>query len=464
VKRAIVKIGVDDFSGLRNHLLRADGDEHAAILLCGRVTSLDHQSFLVREVHPVSDEDFTAGTHGYRQIVPRVIAELSGRANALGLSWLSVHSHPVAFHRNALSRDDLASHRRLFPHLYDIVGQPIGGVALGQASVAGEIWPSRQSEDAYPLSELQVIGFNRLVLAPRAQAQHGFIEPRFERQARLFGEAGQQVLQKLRVGVIGLGGGGSMIVEQLAHLGIGELLLVDHDVVKEINLNRIVGSRRADVDTVTRKVEVSRRLIEDVSPETRVIAIAGDIAEVGVVKSLRDLDFVFLATDTMMSRLVFNTLLHRYLIPGVQIGAKVEVIPGVSQEPEVYVAVRPVLPDAGCLQCNGLISPDRLQEEGRTDEEQVAQNYLNLPDVVDPSVISLNGIAASWAVTTMLFWATGLARAALADHRIFFPRSGEIHAVNDRKEEDCLVCGRSSRSHFAAGDPVEALPVRLAGR
>jgi hypothetical protein len=458
----MVKIGAGDFAALRAHLLRPDDDEHAGVLLCGRTSSDRGEAFLVREVHLVADDGFPPGTYGYRQIVPRVIAESSARADALGLSWLSIHSHPLARDRNALSGDDLASHRRLFPHLHDIVGQPVGGLALGHSSAAGEIWPSRRSQDTYPLAEFQVIGATRLNLAPRARGSEGDLEPRFDRQARLFGEAGQRVLQRLRVGVIGLGGGGSIIVEQLAHLGVGELVLVDHDIVKDINLNRIVGSRVDDAELGTPKVDVATRLVREISTDTNLVAVRGDIADPAVAEQLRDLDFAFLATDTITSRLVFNTLLHRYLIPGVQIGAKVELLP--AKEPEVYVAVRPVLPDSGCLQCNGLISAERLQEEARTDEERVAQNYLNLPEVVDPAVISLNGIAASSAVTTMLFWATGLAKPPVADHRIFFPRAGEVNAVEDRKEEDCLVCGRGNASHYAAGDPVSALPVRLATR
>jgi molybdopterin/thiamine biosynthesis adenylyltransferase len=462
MKHAVVKISAGDFAELRSHLLRPDGDEHAAILLCGLVSSARREGFLVRELHLVADEDFSPGTHGYRQIVPRVIAELSGRANALGLSWLSIHSHPLAHDRNALSRDDLASHRRLFPHLHDIVDKPVGGLALGQSSAAGEIWASRQSADTYSLSELEVVGANRLSLMPQPDKRDGRLEAQFDRQARLFGEPGQRVLQKLRVAVIGVGGGGSMIVEQLAHLGVGELVLVDHDIVKDVNLNRIVGSRAADAKKQRAKVEVAQRLTRDISTKTRVVAINGDIGEAKVAEQLRDVDFAFLATDTITSRLVFNTLLHRYLIPGVQIGAKVELIP--ATDPEVYVAVRPIFADSGCLQCNGLINPDHLQREARTDEERVAQNYLNLPDVVDPAVISLNGIGVSWAVTTMLFWATGLARSSLAEHRIIFPRSGEMHVVNDQKDPACLVCGRGARSHFAAGDPVEDLPIRLGRR
>jgi hypothetical protein len=75
----------------------------------------------------------------------------------------------------------------------------------------------------------------------------------------------------------------------------------------------------------------------------------------------------------------------------------------------IYVAVRPVYPGRGCLHCAGLISPDALQREAASDAERANQNYLGLPEVIDPSVITLNGIAASTAKSLMLMSAVHLA-------------------------------------------------------
>ncbi len=61
------------------------------------------------------------------------------------------------------------------------------------------------------------------------------------------GEEGRRVLAGLRVGVAGVGGVGSILVEFLARLGVGGLVLVDYDVLKEENLNRSLGARREDV-------------------------------------------------------------------------------------------------------------------------------------------------------------------------------------------------------------------------
>lgn len=455
-----LRIGAADYERLASHLFRADHDEHAAALLAAPHARADGGlTLLVRELLPVDDEDFPPGRHGYRQTAPLFIAQQAGRAGELNLAYLSVHNHPGARDRIGFSRDDLAAHKRLFPHLLDLtVGAPVGGLVLGARSAAGEIWT--RDADPAELDSLRVMGahLQRQTAAPRLRESTP--AERFDRQARLFGAAGQRILADMRVGVIGVGGGGSMIIEQLAHLGVGEIVGVDHDVVKQHNLSRIVGASTKDARRRIKKVEVARRLCERIDPNVRFTPIDGDVADLHVARRLVDLDFLFLATDTITSRLVFNAIVHRFLVSGVQIGAKVELRPGSTDIEEVYVAVRPVLPDQGCLQCAGLIDPMKLQEETATPEEREAQNYLGTADVTDPSVVSLNGIAASHAVNAMLFSTVGLAEPALLDHRLFFPRDGSIMTIAPRRDDECPWCSRAPHSAYAAGDPVDALPCR----
>ena len=63
-----------------------------------------------------------------------------------------------------------------------------------------------------------------------------FANPIYDRHARLFGNVGQEILASLKVGVIGLGGGGSLLNEWLARLGVGHIVAVDFDKVEVSNL------------------------------------------------------------------------------------------------------------------------------------------------------------------------------------------------------------------------------------
>ena len=80
---------------------------------------------------------------------------------------VTVHSHPGAHERNALSGDDLAAHERVFPHLLDITGATsVTGVALGEASAAGESWYA--DGNRRELTRVQVIGAS---IGPCARAR-----------------------------------------------------------------------------------------------------------------------------------------------------------------------------------------------------------------------------------------------------------------------------------------------------
>ena len=242
-----------------------------------------------------------------------------------------------------------------------------------------------------------------------------------------------------------------MLVEQLAHLGVGTIVVVDFDVVQTHNLSRIVGATPRDARDQTKKVRVASRNVARIDSAICVEEIDGDIADHDVAVALTDCDFLFLATDTITSRLVTNAIVQSHLIPAVQIGAKVDLRAQGGIE-SVYVAVRPVWPRQGCLDCAGLIEPMALRKEENTDQERAAQNYLGSPEVVDPSVVSLNGIAASSAVNVMLMCAVGLADESLLRHRLLDAQTGDWLTLQPIRKDACLWCGESSRSRYALGD------------
>jgi len=449
-----------DYEALHDHLFPGDRDEHAAILLAGLglASPKGSPTLLVREVHRLDTDEFIPGEHGYRQLSAAALARLGARAQAEELALISCHSHPGAGERVGLSRDDLAGHQRVFPHMLDIVGggRPVGGIAFGETSAAGEIWIDRDRR--YELDRVDVVGnsLQRLRAKPRASSVHA--DPRFDRQARMFGAEGQDLLSEMSVAVIGLGGGGSIVSEQLAHLGVGRILAIDFDRVEAHNLSRIVGAVPGDALQHRKKVKVARRLARHINPATEFLAVDGDIADPDVAAQISQCDFIFLCTDTLGSRLIANAIAQAYLIPMVQIGAKVD-RPN-DRISSVYVAVRPSFPRHGCLDCAGMIDPIALQQEGATKEERAAQNYLNLPDVIDPSVITLNAVAASAATNLMLMHAVGMGQPGHLSHRLFDARSGSWLALEARQDSSCLWCGNDAASRFGRGDGAR-LPVRI---
>jgi molybdopterin/thiamine biosynthesis adenylyltransferase len=456
---ARLRITVEDYRRLADHLFPGDRDEHAAVLLAGVAASGASSVLLVREVHLLDTSEFGPGEHGYRQLAPSALARLGSRAEAEQLALISCHSHPGASQRVGLSGDDLAGHRRVFPHLLDIVanGRPVGGVAFGKHSAAGEIWFDRDTRT--PLERIDVIGENHDVLRPSPPSHVGGAEHRFDRQALMFGVEGQRILRDMSVAVVGLGGGGSIISEHLAHLGVGRILAFDFDRIETHNLSRVVGARPGDARRRRKKVEVARRLARQVDRSVDFEAIDGDIADPAIAARLARCDFIFLCTDTITSRLIANAIAQAHLIPMVQIGAKIDRVG--ERIASVYVAVRPSFPRRGCLACAGMIDPAAVAREGAGPEERAAQNYLDLPEVVDPSVITLNSVAASVATNLMLLSAVGMAEPGQLSHRLFDARSGRWLELEAQRDPSCIWCGGEARSRFARGDAAR-LPVRTA--
>lgn len=125
---------------------------------------------------------------------------------------------------------------------------------------------------------------------------------RHDRQIRAFGRDGQHRLRAATAAVVGAGGIGSLIVQGLAHLGIGRLIVVDPDVVETSNLNRLAGATPDDARDGTPKAEAAARTARRIDSRIPVQAMTESILDTDVWLSLRCADLVFGAVDARAGR------------------------------------------------------------------------------------------------------------------------------------------------------------------
>lgn len=455
---AILLIPIQLWEKLRQHLFREEFDEHGAVIAAGVVRTDRGVRLLARDVFLAEDGvDYLPGQRGYRMLRPEFIRDCAIHCRDEKLAYLAVHNHMGDEHVQFSSIDN-ASHERGYPALLEITGQVVGGLVFTENASAGDIW--LPNGDRILLERTRIIGssFRELYPSPPPAPQRR--GEAYDRQARIFGDRGQEILGKLKVGVIGAGGVGSLINEFLSRLGVGHVVIVDPDTIELSNLPRVVGSTEKDVELECPKAEIACRVSKEAQPRITVDAIRGDFLAASISQRFRDCDYLFLAADPMQPRLLFNALVHQYLIPGVQLGSKVPVDKRTGEVGRVFSVVRPVAPVAGCLLCNGFIVASRLQQESISPEERRAQMYVEEAEVVAPSVITLNAVAASQAVNDFLFRVTGLRDPSVADEYVYFePRSGSIRYEVPRKDPSCHHCGNGPRSVFARGDSYE-LPNR----
>jgi hypothetical protein len=429
-----------DFKKLSEHLFPGDNDEHGAVLLAGYSQLEIRPTFYVREVHLAEEGvDYVEGKIGYRALSPKFIHRLITRARDEHLAYLAVHNHGSDL-EVGFSSIDYASHELGYPALLQIArGMPVGALVFGHRSVQADIW--LPAGHRLELDEAVVVGNTIERLTSSRARSFDDKSDSHDRQIRMFGKVGQARLARCRVGIIGLGGIGSLVAEYLARLGIGSFLLIDDDRVEESNLSRIVGASPGDAERSVEKVEVARRLILQGNPNAKIETVASDVAKESVARALCCCDYLFLAADSMRARLVFNAVVHQYFIPGVQMGSKIR--SGKNGElDDVMSAKRPVRPGLGCLWCSQLIDANRLAVEAKTDEERRSQAYgVEEPN---PSVVTLNAISAAHAVNDFLLDYLRL-RAETDElyYEEFHFLSGKRNLVKPRQDAECPECSRT---------------------
>jgi|SRR5665213_2933726 len=210
------------------------------------------------------------------------------------------------------------------------------------------------------------------------------IQNRFARQSFL-GEEGQRQIEKCVVGVVGLGGGGSHIVQQLAHIGFQNYILFDPDRIKDVNLNRTVGATALDEEMGARKAHIALRTIRGLTPGESIVIVTKKWQE--GLDALADCDLVFGCLDGFAERRDIEAFLRGHLIPYIDIGMDVD-HHDTSHPPQIVGQVILSMPGRPCMHCVGFLTEEKLARE--------AEDYGDAGPM--PQVVWPNGVLASTAV------------------------------------------------------------------
>lgn len=124
----------------------------------------------------------------------------------------------------------------------------------------------------------------------------------FERTARIIGRDAIERLADKKVLLFGVGGVGSYVAEGLIRSGIGNLTLVDKDVVDITNINRQLVALHSTIGQV--KVEVMAKRLRDINPEAEIISIQDCYTpETAQNYIFSDYDYVVDAIDMVSAKL-----------------------------------------------------------------------------------------------------------------------------------------------------------------
>lgn len=460
---------------LTRHLFPGDHDEHGAVITAGISQTSRGTRLLARDLFPATDGvDFVPGRRGYRMLTAEFVRDKIRYCRDEKLVYLAVHNHggqdSVEF-----SPPDNSSHERGYPALLDISGQPVGALVLAKNAIAGDIWTADRQRR--PIMETVILGRNIRRLYPSPPPPPPKADPTYDRQARWFGDRGQDLLGRMKVTVVGAGGVGLPLVTMLGRLGVGMIVVIDPERVEPVNLPRMPEARRLDAMTPlrrvpfagrladrlsARKVRLAKRAVRRANRKAIFVGLPMNVIEPEAARELIDSDFIFLAADSHQARMVVNAVAHQYLIPAIQMGTRIDVDEKSGAVGDIRTNVRLVLPSGGCLRCNQLISGARLQDESLGEKERERNRYVD--EVPAPSVITFNTFSAAQAATDFLLMMGGFIKGqAPLDYLRFRPRERKGEPLRPiPNKADCRDCGTgTSLSRRARGDSVELpLPQR----
>jgi len=402
-RRCVLRFTGAQHEALRIHLFPGDGMEAVALALCGRRESATASILMVHKMVMIP---YTACRRDdYRITWPvELVRHLVVEAAEKHMGILKIHSHPGGYDR--FSDVDDASDHDLFPsvHAWTDDGFPhVSAVMLpcgrifARAHLADGTW---RPVDRVAVAGDDILFFDHDETLEKVTADQ-------VRTAQAFGPSTVSSLRRLTVGVVGASGTGGWVIEQLGRLGVGRLVLVDHDCVERKNLNRIVETVSTDAEIGRPKVEVFSERVPLFGTYCTVEGRVATVLNRNVAERLAECDVLFGCVDSLDGRDVLNRIATFYTLPLFDVGVLLRA-DGQGSVETVCGSVHYLLPGGSSLLSRGVYDPETLRAETvrRTNpaqyEELRKEGYIRGVPTDSPAVISINGFVASAAVNEFL--------------------------------------------------------------
>jgi molybdopterin-synthase adenylyltransferase len=425
------------WKALRQHFEAAKHRETGAFLLLAGGGTSQGARLLVREVLLPPEGGLEVQGHDALRPSGQWLSGVIGVAiqNQLGLGF--IHSHPNPSHPPFLSALDWQTSITWSRSIGPMLDGCFASLVWSPRGVTGVMFKKSDAGSPIELDRIDSLGEGTIQpLHPTDNESQD--EALDDRQIRAITALGNKRIRELHVAVVGAGGTGSPLAEQLARLGVARLVLVDPDVIDDVsNIRRVVGSRPSDVGAM--KAEVVGRHLRSLQLACSVEIVCDDVRREGVMRQLLDCDVVFNTTDTQSSRAFLNQAAYQYYLPLIDIGVRI----GTTLSGDVSgmpVELRVLLPDNGCLWCRKVLSSQAIYEENLprlARDKLAAEGYVQALPGHQPSLIPVNYFAAAIAATSALHLYSGQ---PLISSSIIFDAWGQYAHPLETKVDPTCIC------------------------
>lgn len=446
---------------LESLVLKDDGFERPALLLCCRsFISNDiwdggaELRFLSKKVIPIPESEIISNDETQVKWETEMFRKTLKLAEKEDLSICLVHSHPAK--ANRFSEVDDKNERELVQTIFNRNDKPdthLSLVITHDRHFFARAWDKKVVDK--PIQLIRCLG-DRFEFFYDGKFS-ALTREEFHRQQLAFGKTLNNDLSKLRIAVIGCGATGSCTAHLLARLGVGQLLLIDNDLVERTNLSRLYGANGSDADAGRSKAYVLRDFIAAISIGCRVRAINDWVGSATCRDAMKSCDVIFCCTDDDSGRIFLNRFAHFYLAPVFDMGILIK--PTDTTPPQIQTLqgrLTVIAPGNTCLLCRNIVSGKRAYEENlkRSDptgyERLKDEAYVEGGGNPSPAVITFTTEVATMAVNEFIHRITGFKKVPATKHIVRFFDQNEDRKPGAVSKEGCPIC--NSKTYWGRGD------------
>jgi molybdopterin/thiamine biosynthesis adenylyltransferase len=357
---------------LIGHLRRADGQED----LCFATYRDSHgaartTAVLTEVILPRAGERHVHGNVAFESDYFMRAADLAAHSDC-GLALL--HSHPYGTSWQDMSPDDVAAEHGYAGRSLTLTDRPLLGLTLatGDQSWSARSWPRiGNAHRRTDCETVRVVGDALKISYHPRTPNTASSDERLSRTISVWGPDAQTALARLRIGVVGLGSVGSMVAEALARSGVGHLVLIDFDSIKQHNLDRVLYATERDVALAYSKIHVAQRGLKRsaTNPNLRLDALDLSVTEPDGWAAALDCDVLFSCVDRPWPRHLLNLAAYAHLIPVIDGGIRATSDASGHMLAADWKA-HAVAPGRRCLQCLRQYDPAAvtMEREGLLDD------------------------------------------------------------------------------------------------